>query len=204
MSLPGCMTEAIAPIEALRDFTRSLPTSGELSAEERDELIRYLAASWDYLIGTSDQNTFSTKLDRAESISWNPPVLGFTLERHGGTVHGSSRAELHHWEVNLETGEAWIAGIGNRQIHTQAKRLDTRKLAQETARRIISGEDHPSLQWPAPGTRVVIAIAELIPETNRQTTAARRNRFRTELERLMNEAGWVGENKGNKTGFRKA
>lgn len=198
------MTENDASIEALRDFTRSLPTSGELSAEQRNELIRYLAKSWNDLDGTSDQKTFASKLDRAEDLAWSPPCVTFTLERHGGTVHGSTRADLHQWAVNVETGTAWIASTGRRQLVKAAERLDTRKLAQETARRIISGEDHPSLQWLAPGTRVVIAIAELIPETNRQTTAGRRRRFRAELERLMNEAGWVRENKGNKTGFRKA
>lgn len=197
------MTENDAPIEALRDFTRSLPISGELSAEQRDELIRHLAESWDHLAGTSDQKTFAGKLDRAEELAWSPPCVTFTLERHGGTVQGSTRADLHHWEVNVDTGTARIARTGARQLVKQAKRLDTGKLAQETAQRIISGKDHPSLRWSEQGTHVVIATAELIPETNRQTTAGRRKRFRTELERVMNAAGWVRESKGNKIGFRK-
>jgi hypothetical protein len=55
-------------------------------------------------------------LYRAEDVAWTPPFLTFTLERHGGTVNGSSRAELHHWEVNIETGVATIVKVGRRQL----------------------------------------------------------------------------------------
>jgi hypothetical protein len=31
-------------------------------------------------------------LGRMEEVVWEPPILSFTVERHGGTVQGSSRA----------------------------------------------------------------------------------------------------------------
>jgi hypothetical protein len=194
---------SVASVEALKNFTSSLPASGEMSAKQTDELIRHLAEAWDELAGTSDQKTFAAKLQRAKNLSWNPPLVTFTLERHGGTVQGSTRAELHHWEVNVEVGAARITSIGARQLHAPAKRMDIGRLARETAHRIISGANHPSLQWRAEGAHVVILIAELIPEENAQTTASRRERFRAELDRLMKEAGWERADQGNRIGFRK-
>jgi hypothetical protein len=53
-------------------------------------------------------------VSRAEELSWNPPILSFTIERHGATARGSSRAELHEWTVNLHEGTAhWAASSSN-------------------------------------------------------------------------------------------
>jgi hypothetical protein len=54
------------------------------------------------------------KVSRAEELSWNPPILSFTIERHGATARGSSRAELHEWTVTLHEGTAhWAASSSN-------------------------------------------------------------------------------------------
>ena len=58
------------------------------------KLERLLSEVWDDL-GGSDCGMAGHKLiGRMEHVEWNPPVLTFTIERHGGTVLGSTRAEL--------------------------------------------------------------------------------------------------------------
>jgi hypothetical protein len=45
-------------------------------------------------------------------LEWNDPILAFTLEQHGGTVLGSSRADLERWIVNLNDGTAHVEQAG--------------------------------------------------------------------------------------------
>jgi hypothetical protein len=42
------------------------------------------------------------KLSRMKDATWNPPILEFTIERHGGTALGSTRASLQRWEINMD------------------------------------------------------------------------------------------------------
>lgn len=95
--------------------------------------------------GAHQESTTHDKLHRAEMIYWDPPNVCFTLERHGGTVNGSTRAFLHHWQVNVEAKQASIVSIGSRQLKQMAKAMDVKQLAMETSQRILSGEDHESL-----------------------------------------------------------
>jgi hypothetical protein len=51
------------------------------------ELASRLAACWDEFDGADAEGMDPDKLHgRMEDISWHPPVLSFTIERHGGTV----------------------------------------------------------------------------------------------------------------------
>ena len=83
-------------IGALHLFLNEVPT-GEIqnSNEKLITVLKLLAEAWSSLEGGNDQNIDPTKIHRAESIRWTPPILSFVLERHGGTVNGSSRADLH-------------------------------------------------------------------------------------------------------------
>jgi hypothetical protein len=81
--------------------------------------------------------------------------------------------------------------------------MDTQLKAQEVAANILNERDHPSLSWENNREYVVIAIGEIIPETEvvPQTTQERRRRFRRDLEKIMLERGWMRKDKGNKMGF---
>ena len=48
-----------------------------------------ISECWD-LFGTSDDSSMEAyKLDgRTEGLSWNPPILSFDIERHGGVAKG--------------------------------------------------------------------------------------------------------------------
>jgi hypothetical protein len=190
------------PISPLHSFLNNLP-SGEtkLSDENKRAVLKLLENCWESLKGSSDQNTYTTKIHRAESICWNPPILSFKLERHGRTVNGSSRADLHQWEVDVEQGTASIKTGGYRQLTPTSPKMDTKLLAEEVVNNILNTLDHHALEWNSDRNYVVIKISELIPEGVPQTTRDRRKRFNKQLEAIMVEHGWVRRNKGNRTGF---
>lgn len=126
-------------------------------------MLRLLEDAWGDLDGSEDKSTFAKKLHRAEDLEWDPPFLHFTLERHGATVNGSSRAELHHWEVNVDTGVAAIWNTSRRQVSPMDSRLDVAALARETKKRVVAGDQHDSLKW-IDETHVVILVGKIIPE----------------------------------------
>jgi hypothetical protein len=129
------------------------------------------------------------------------PILTFQLERHGATVNGSSRTELHDWHVDLEQSTATINKTGRRQLEKMAPRMDTQLKAQEVADNILNGRDHLSLSWENNREYVVIVIDKIIPKAVPQTTQKRRQRFRKELNKILLEQGWTRKDKGNKLGF---
>jgi hypothetical protein len=99
-----------------------------------------LAERWPRLRGSHQGGMRPHKLLlRMEDPSWEPPFLRFVIERHGGTVLGSSRAELQHWEVNLDEMTAEIVKIGHRQLVPMANRISIKPLAEEIANVIQTG-----------------------------------------------------------------
>jgi hypothetical protein len=46
------------------------------------------SASGEMQKGADETSMEAWKIRRAEDLSWNPPHLSFTIERHGPTVHG--------------------------------------------------------------------------------------------------------------------
>src|SRR4051812_47015376 len=90
-------------------------TPGRIS--ETEEIESLLAPCWDDLDGSDEGGMDGDKLlGRMEKVVWSPPVLTFVIERHGGTVNGSTRAELQHWTVDLDAGTAEIAESKTRQL----------------------------------------------------------------------------------------
>lgn len=84
-------------MEALQELLAALPPG---PIPEDIKLDKALAACWDGFRGSDDGGMKDDKLlGRMENVQWQPPILTFTIERHGGTVNGSTRAELQHWEI---------------------------------------------------------------------------------------------------------
>jgi len=128
---------------------------------------------------------------RTERMAWQPPMLTFTIERHGGTVNGSSRAELQHWQVDTAAWTAEIITSGHRQLRPAAKRLDVQPLAEAVANAILNDEDSPVLK-KLPDGRIKVLISSVIPDNSfQQTTTSRRKRFRKALETLLSGSGWI-------------
>ena len=125
-------------------------------------------------------------------VTWEPPILSFIIERHGGTVHRSSRAELHYWAVDAEARTANFGPGGFRQLKRSRLPLDVKPVATEIVELILSYSTHQRLQWNADGD-VRIKVGRLIAaeESMAQATLkGRRKRFATAMQALQTEAGW--------------
>lgn len=188
-------------MKSLQDLLSTIPP-GHMSDGDCLQILPELSQCWDAIPGSEVESTTADKLHRAEEVCWTPPILSFTLERHGGTVLGSSRASLHYWEVDTEQPEARIVKTSVRQLSPKAQVMDIEKMANEIATLILNGVDDRRVTWLEDRQRVQVNIGEVIPETNPQTTQGRRKRFRAILESLMSEANWTRQDVGNKIGFR--
>ena len=137
------------------------------------------------------------KLARAEDLSWESPVLSFTLERHGGSVHGSKRAELQRWSINLQDATASCDKQGHRQLTPAAPRLDVKPIAEQIFAAVQLGPASKCgfvrrgiLEWER-DYEVCIRHGALIPDEGpQQTVRARRKRLRGELQSRMESDGW--------------
>lgn len=181
-------------LELLRDHAAGATDRGTAFGKT---VFSGLVDVWPDLAGSDNHSTSADKLYRAENLSWSPPLLTFRLERHGGTVNGSSRADLHFWEVDLEKCSARVARQSYRQLERSAKRLDCVALARDVESSIRNGHENAALIWDDGKQTVTIKLGVVIPETMKMTTSARRGRFRSALIRLMSEAGWEEAPKGN-------
>lgn len=158
-----------------------------------------LSDCWNLFEGSDFQSTTAYKLDgRMEDIYWTPPVLSFRIERHGGTVLGSTRAEMHRWEVNIDTMQAHWSQGGHRQLYTQAKKFVAGPCADEVAGKILAGEEREGLKWLERGAKVQVTLSRIIPDDGfRQTQAGRSRRLRQELCQRLTAQGWreIGTNR---------
>jgi hypothetical protein len=154
-------------------------------------LERLLAACWDDLRG-DDGGMAGTKLvSRTEAAVWSPPVLRFRIERHGGTVQGSSRAELQHWEVDAERGTATLVKTGRRQLRPMAARVNVGRVAGEVAAAVRTGRADRRLTWVDRDEVIVRPSAAFPPGSAvKLTLAGRRKRFREAVGKLLLDEGW--------------
>jgi hypothetical protein len=154
-------------------------------------VVSALAEVWDTLKGSSDEGMRADKLcGRTEELTWQAPFLTFKIERHGATVNGSTRASVHHWQIDCDAGVAEIISKKLRQLKPAAKRMDVTVPAEKILAAIQNAEESPSLKW-YPDGRVRVLIGTIIPDDGyKQTVAGRRRRFRHHLENRLSEMGW--------------
>jgi hypothetical protein len=157
------------------------------------DLERLLAACWHQLGGDPGGMEGYKLLGRMGGVAWAPPRLTFTVERHGGTVLGSSRATVQEWAVDLAKRTACCVERRGRQVRPTQPRLDVRPLADEVARLIVARQRDRRLKWYADG-RVRVLVGQILPEgaAVKQTLAGRRKRFRAALVGRLAGEGWAG------------
>jgi hypothetical protein len=174
----------------LRRVLERQPT-GALTQGVREEVLALLAGCWDELEGGDAEAMAPWKLDRAEGLTWEPPVLSFEIERHGGTVMGSSRAERQSWGVNLDEGRAGCCTIGHRQLRPMQPRLNVKPLVEEIGRLIVATHEDERLMWREDGS-VRVFVGKIIPDNSavKQTRVGRRRRFREALHEWLTAKGW--------------
>lgn len=175
---------------SLKAFLMSQPPGSELDREQIEFL---LAETWPSLLGSRNGGMQAHKIrGRTEDLSWNPPMLSFEIERHGGTVNGSTRAEMQRWCVDVAAHTAEIVSTRKRQLHAMAKRVNAKAPAALIAEAILNDHEHEMLKR-YPDGRVKVLISALFPHGDdfKQTVAGRRKRFRAALEVLIKEQGWA-------------
>ena len=179
------MTDAM---EQLRSFLENLP-GGPIAGDAKAGVITGLVQGWGELSGSDEEAMRDDKLERVEDLAWNPPILDFWIERHGGTVLGSTRAALHHWVVNVMDSTASIVDRRFRQVKPPQKRMNLRPVAQEIAESIQQGMPHARLKWV--GGEVRVLIGDVLPEGSAAaaTLASRRKRFRAAVLQDL-DGGW--------------
>jgi hypothetical protein len=181
-------------IEQLRDLLATI-LPGPIS--DPADLEHLLAACWHEFQGDDGGMTGDKLLGRMEEVIWEPPILSFTIERHGGTVQGSSRASLQEWTLDLDKKTAWCEERRFRQVRARQPRLDVRALAEEVASLILHHQEDERLQWSEDG-RVRVVVGKVLPDGSAvaQTLAGRRKRLLGALRQRLAVEGWqeVGVN----------
>jgi hypothetical protein len=174
--------------ERLREFLAAIPL-GPIT--DTDTLARLLADAWDEFSGDDGGIIPAKHLNRMEDVAWNPPLLTFTIERHGGTVLGSTRATLQEWTVDVGKGTVACVETRHRQVRPMQARLDVAPIAEEIVAQIVNRQEDHRLKWYADG-RVRVLIGKILPEGSavKQTLAARRRRFWTVLAERLADQGW--------------
>jgi hypothetical protein len=154
-------------------------------------LERLLAACWDELTGDDGSMEAHKLLNRMEEVAWTPPKLVFTIERHGGTVLGSGRAELQHWEVNVEQRTAVIVKTGYRQLRPMAERILIKPLVQSILAALRSGGESDLVSRHDDGT-VSVNTTLIFPTGSavRMTLEGRRKRLREAVASVLVKDGW--------------
>lgn len=155
------------------------------------DLERLLADEWNELTGDDGGMEGHKLRGRTEDVEWNPPLLTFTIERHGGTVLGSTRASRQEWIVDVEKKTVICVEARSRQLCPMQPRLDVDPIAEEVASQIVNRQDNQRLKWYTDG-RVRVLVGKILPEGSavKQTLAARRKRFRAALRERLAGQGW--------------
>jgi hypothetical protein len=110
-------------------------SAGVLNGEVASRLSKLLAFCWESFDGSSETLMAAHKIDddRAHGFKWNSPILTFEIDRHPGTVHGSTRADRQEWEIDVEKRTApsahSCAAEGHSTLEHSASRR-TRNLRQ--------------------------------------------------------------------------
>jgi hypothetical protein len=177
-------------MKELKEFLVSLPSGAIEAGEVLDRLISLLAAAWDEIPGSDQEATYAYKLSRMESVEWDGEVLEFTLERHGPTALGSSRANLHRWRVSFDPPDASFSGAGFRVVGNISPKWYPDEIVSELSQAILNGKEHPHVKWINENQFRVFGIGALVPGDCKQTLSNRRYRFRSALRARLSSSGW--------------
>lgn len=173
----------------LRDYLNCF-TNGPIDNVEHLE--RLLADCWDDIPGARDEQTRGYKLlGRLEEPIWEPPLLRFSLERHGGTAMGSTRADIHDWVVDISTGEAYIERRRKRQVRAKAAPVSVKEIATDLAKIILQDSRDDRLQYLNDGV-VRIKMNDILPHGTdfKITVRGRRKRLCRYVLEILSPHGW--------------
>jgi len=130
-------------IDKLQQFLATIPPG---SITDTTELARLLADAWNQFTGDGGGMEGRKLLGRMEDVAWNPPLLTFIIERHGGTVMGSTRATLQEWTVDVENMTVACLEARTRQLRPMQSRLDLGSVVQEIVAQVVNHQQDRRLK----------------------------------------------------------
>jgi hypothetical protein len=149
-----------------------------------------LAAIWNDLSGDDTAMTHD-KVERAEVMCWDPPLLHFEVERHGGVVCGSSCASLQEWTIDIDARTKTCFEARFRQIRPMQPRLNVAKIVEGIVTAVQGGYPRKGIDFDG-SDDVRIQVSLFVPSAGvaKDTLLGRRRRFRANLIKAMDHIGW--------------
>jgi hypothetical protein len=178
----------------LKDFLNSLKP-GLLNRNQISKLQTLLQRYWHQFKGSDETKMVGYKLLRGiEDVEWDPPKLFFTIERHGITMLGSSRADLQMWTLNIEDETVTANTLDTyRQIYSRQSPLKVGLIAEDLYQKITNNIVDDRIKRYSDG-RIEIRIGNIneLKEGSavKQTLMQRRKRFRLKMDELLLNSGW--------------
>ena len=174
---------------AMKDLEAFLAKLSFGPISDASKLASLLMYCWDDFSGSDEGGMKAYKLSgRIEQPTWQPPLLSFKIERHGGTVQGSSRAKMQQWTVDTTLKTSRVAEAGYRQLTPRQSnwtKAAATKAAQEVAELINHHSEDELVTWLKNGG-VRVVISKTVPgDAAAQTVSGRRKRFWKCLDELL-------------------
>ena len=173
----------------LRNFLEGASQGAVL---ETKTLERLLAACWGQFAGADSEGMEAYKLiGRTKAVSWDPPVLCFAIERHGGVALGSVYAEVQSWSIDLEQLTASCTRAPGPLDSKRQDRLQLEPPVNRITNAVQGGINDEWLEW-RDKSRVRILVGRIIPTSAaaKQTVIARRKRLAKGIEMALTPLGW--------------
>ena len=167
--------------------------TGLLNDIDTSRVVEFLAEHWDQLDKYVEGGMRGVKaVGRTEQMEWQPPVLSFKIERHGGIALGSSRAELQHWQLDTADCVATFHGDSYRQKRPKNRMPDVESIAREITPLILERREDDRLHWTRDGKVEILSArilgGQFVPKA---TLEGWRKRLRKAVLRLIEPHGWV-------------
>lgn len=176
-------------ITDLVEYLNSLPTNSRVDAHHLEEL---LIGCWTEFDGSAQEGMSSNKLKgRMENVEWNSPELIFKIERHGGTVLGSTRADIQKWTLNVFSKTATCVKVSHRQLKPMAERINLKEISDEIAQIILNHGQDGRIKWLS-DYEVKVNIGVVFPQDSgfKETIKNRRKKFHEYLDTSLTTHGW--------------
>jgi hypothetical protein len=179
------------------DLIRTLNevSDGELNEDVASRLSKLLTSCWASFDGSSETSMAAHKLDgRAHRFRWKSPILTFEIDRHGGTVNGSTRADRQEWTIDVEKRTARAEKIDFRQLTARAPSFKAEPVVSDFMNVISQRLTTPpgwNLKWIS-DDEIRVVVRSLLPDPYgfKQTIEGRAKRLRKRLIDEMASNGW--------------
>ena len=136
---------------------------------------------------------------RAHGFNWKSPILSFEIDRHGGTVIGSTRAERQMWTIDVEKRTARSATVGYHQLTPRASNFKAEPVVLQfvdvISQRLVTPPGW-KLTWIS-NDEIRVVVRSMLPDQSgfQKTIQGRTKRLRERLISAIGEKGWRVTNK---------